>query len=235
MAGQHHDERPGRGLRPGGAEPAPGDDILEHGRERPPRPRRAPAVRWPPAWPRPPRLRWPPPPAAVLLLAAGLVAGLAAGYAAGDRHAARSAAPLRSAAAPEAARLAAGGLPVGQAGPACSAQIGSELQLGLQVTNASGAGMTLRRVETILPIGGLREVGQAWGPCGELPQADAASAASLPAGASAWFTVTFRVLIRCPGPLPVQFVVHYVQRGRPASVRLPGFDDLGQVPYSGCP
>jgi hypothetical protein len=190
-----------------------------------------------PAWLRPPGLRWPPSLAAILLLTAGLLAGLAAGYAAGDHHAARSAAPLGPAPGAGAAGLTAGGLALGQAGPSCSAQVGSQLQLGLQVTNGSGAGMTLRRVKTILPIDGLREVGQAWGPCGELPQpqAWAASAASLPAGASTWFTVTFKVLIRCPGPLPVQFVVDYVQGGRPASVRLPGFDDLGQVPYSGCP
>jgi hypothetical protein len=43
------------------------------------------------------------------------------------------------------------------------------------------------------------------------------------------------VLVRCPKPLPVQFTLHYDQQGRLAAIRLPGFPDLGQVPYSGCP
>ena len=56
----------------------------------------------------------------------------------------------------------------------------------------------------------------------------------LPAGESTWFTVTFRVLLRCPQPLPVEFTVHYDQQGRPGSSHLPGFSDLGQVPYRAC-
>jgi hypothetical protein len=232
MTGQDDREPTRRDLppRPGG--PADGDDILEHGRERP---RWVSAIRWPAALPRPAAVRWPPRPAAVLLLVAGLLAGLAAGYTAGDRHAGRSAAPLARGAPSEEARLAAGGLALSQPGPACSAQVGHDLQVGLEVTNVSGTGLTLRRAAAVLPLGGLKEVGQAWGTCGELPQADAGSAASLPAGASIWFTVTLKVLVRCPGPLPVQFSLDYIQRGKPASVHLPGFDDLGQVPYSGCP
>jgi hypothetical protein len=234
MADHDDRQRPRRGLPPRGGEPAAGDDILEHGRERPPVPPWLPGLRWPAGLRSLPALRWPPRPAAILLLVVGLVAGLAAGYAAGDRHAGRSAAPLRSGGSSQEEQLASGGLALSQPGPACSAQIGPDLQVGLQVTNVSGAGLTLRRVAVILPIGGLKEIGQAWGPCGELPQADAASAADLPVGASTWFTVTFRVLVPCPGPLPVEFSVRYVQRGRAASVRLPGFSDLGQVPYRGC-
>jgi hypothetical protein len=41
--------------------------------------------------------------------------------------------------------------------------------------------------------------------------------------------------MHCPGPAPVQFTVGYVVRGRPATVSLPGFSDLTEVPYSGCP
>jgi len=37
------------------------------------------------------------------------------------------------------------------------------------------------------------------------------------------------------GPAPVQFTVGYLAQGRPAAASLPGFPDLSQVPYSGCP
>ena len=235
MTGQDDREPTRRDLPPRPGVPAASDDILEHGRDRPPLPRWAAALRWPSGLPRPGALRWPTRPAAVLLLVAGLLAGMAAGYTAGDRHAGNRAAPLASGAPSQEARLASGGLALSQPGPACSAQVGPDLQLGLQVTNVSGAGMTLRRAVAVLPIGGLKELAQAWGPCGELPQADAGPTTSLAAGATTWFTVTFKVLMRCPGPLPVQFTVDYIQRGKPAAVHLPGFDDLGQVPYSGCP
>ena len=58
---------------------------------------------------------------------------------------------------------------------------------------------------------------------------------AIPAGGSAWFTVTFKVLVKCPGPLPVQFTLGYDQLGREATIRLPGFEDLGDVPYASCP
>jgi hypothetical protein len=214
----HHDR--GDGSRAG-------DDILEQGRDRP-------QIRWWPSLLRRPGLRWPSRPAAALLVAAGLVAGLAAGYAAGDHRAASRAAPALPSGAAAQAELAAGGAPLGQ-GPACSAQLGSDLQLGLQVTNVSASAVTLRQVRAILPLGGLRALAQAWGPCGQLPQPPTSTAATLAPGASTWFTVTFKVLVPCPGPMPVQFALDYIQRGRPAAVRLTGFNDLGQVPYSGCP
>jgi hypothetical protein len=205
-----------------------GEDILEHGRDRP-------AVSW---WSsvrrRLPVPRWPSRPAAALLVAAGLVAGLIAGFAAGDHRAASRAAPGLTPYVPsQAAQLAAGGAPLGQ-GPACATQVDSHLQLGFQVTNVSAAAVTLRRIRAILPLGGLIAVAQSWGPCGELPQQQAPAAPTLSPGASAWFTVTFKVLVGCPGPMPVQFVLDYDQHGQPASARLPGFNDLGQVTYSGC-
>ena len=43
------------------------------------------------------------------------------------------------------------------------------------------------------------------------------------------------MLVKCPNPLPVQFVVSYEQRGKIGTVQFPGFQDLGAVPYSGCP
>jgi hypothetical protein len=215
-----------RGLRPyhppgTGGSPA-GDDVLEMGRRRRPVP------------------RWRPPTAALVLAAAALLAGLAVGYAAGDRHAGKPVSPSRTAAAsPPAPIFAAGGFPLSQSGPECSAQIGDELQLGLEVTNLSATAITLRRVRVVLPLGGLRATAQAWGPCGELPGAGEVPGHALPPtlgpGASAWFTVTFQVLVRCPGPLPVQFTLVFDQNGRSAgAMPLPSFPDLSQVPYGTC-
>ena len=53
-------------------------------------------------------------------------------------------------------------------------------------------------------------------------------------GASAWFTVTFQVLVGCPQPLPVHFTLDYDQSGRSAAMPLPSFPDLGQVSYGKC-
>jgi hypothetical protein len=208
--------RPGSPLPRGG--PSAADDIIELGS------RRIPVFRW-----RPPR-------AAVVVGAAALLAGLAVGYAAGILHA-RKGAPAHSrapAAALSAPATVAGSLPLSQSGPQCSAQIGHELQLGVQVTNLSAAAAVLRRVQVVLPLGGLKPVSQAWGPCGELPIASLGPDDTLPAGTSAWFTVTFQVLIKCPEPLPVQFTLDYDQRGRSAVVHLPGFADLGPVRYGRC-
>jgi len=216
---------------PDGDGPGAGDDVLELGG------RRRPVPRW---WPGP---RWWPPPAALVLGAAVLLAGLAVGYAAGARHATKPAAPPSPsrAAAPAAAPAApfsAGGFPLSQSGPQCSVQAGHDLQVGLQITNLSPAPVRLRRVEVVLPLGGLRVTSQAWGPCGELPATGETPGSVLPPtlgpGASSWFTVTFQVLVRCPQPLPVQFTLDYDQQARPAVIRLPGFPDLAQVPYSGC-
>jgi hypothetical protein len=202
----------------GGGSPAD-DDVLEMGS------RRGPVLRW-----RPP---------AAALGTAGLLAGLVIGYAVGARHAGNPPAPSRATASPTAPSFAAGGYPLSQTGPGCSAQIGHELQLGLELMNLSATAVTLRRVNVVLPLGGLKTTSQAWGPCGELPGAGEAPGSLLPPtlgpGASAWFTVTFRVLVSCPQPLPVQFTIDYDQDGRPAAMPLPGFPDLGQVPYSGCP
>ena len=198
-----------------------GDDVLELGGRR----RRVP--------------RWWPPSAAPVLGIAALAAGLAVGYAAGARHAGDNAAPPSpSRAAAPAEPFSAGGFPLSQSGPQCSVQTDRELQVGLQITNLSPAAIRLRRVEVVLPLNGLKVVSQTWGSCGEL-QASGEPPGSIPPptlgrGASSWFTVTFQVLVRCPKPLPVQFTLDYDQQGRPAAIRLPGFPDLGQVPYSGC-
>jgi hypothetical protein len=143
-----------------------------------------------------------------------------------------------------------------QNGGECSVQHGRDLQLGVEVINISGTPVTLGEVKTITPLGGLRLVSQQWAPCGailpdgqaagggtivfigastgEVEAGNGADAAILPPYGSAWLSVTFRVLVACPGPLPVQFSVSYQENGRMESAQLPGFSDLGQVAYSGC-
>jgi len=189
-----------------------------------------------------PSLNWRPPQGAAILLTVGLVIGLAAGYAAGYRQAPRNTSPPT--ASPGSASSASAALATGTAVPyagvpaltqatgTCSAQSGRELQLGVQVTNGSAAQIRLGRVHTVLPLGGLRAISQQWAPCGAIGVGQAP--ASLGPGDSTWFSVTFQVLVGCPGPLPVQFTVDYSSAGEPASVNLPGFPDLGQVPYTGC-
>jgi len=205
---------------PDGGRPLAGDDVLEMGSRRGP------------------VLRWRPPAAALVLAAVALLAGLGVGYAAGVRHAGEPPAPPRPAVSQSTLSFAAGGFPLSQTGPGCSAQIGHELQLGLEVTNLSDTPITLRRVEVMLPMGGLKATSQAWGPCGELPALGEALASALPPtlgpGASAWFTVTFQVLVGCPQPLPVHFTLDYDQSGRSAAMPLPSFPDLGQVSYGKC-
>jgi hypothetical protein len=206
-----------------------GDDVIESGPGRPP------LRDW--LAPRRPALGWRPPRAAAILGVAGLLAGLAAGYAAGAWHAVTSA-PSRS--QPSAAPVSVqplGGYPLGFYGSRCSLQAGHDLQLGAEVTNNSPALLTVVRVDAVLPLGGLKQVSWAWGPCGELPGAPPPDQ-SLATGNSGWFTVTFQVLVGCPGPLPVQFEVWFDirtakdSRGELASVA--AFPDLGEIPYSGC-
>ena len=190
-----------------------------------------------------PLLNWRPPRGAAILLAVGLVIGLAAGYAAGYRQAPRNAsspaaspgsaspAPAPSPATGTAVPFA-GGPALTQATGTCSSQSGRKLQLGVQVTNGSAAQIELGLVYPVLPLGGLRVISQQWAPCG------AHNAGQVPAvlgpGNSTWFSLTFQVLVKCPGPLPVQFTVDYTTAGESAAVNLPGFSDLSQVPYTGC-
>ena len=205
---------------PGGDRARAGDDVLEQGSWR----RQVP--------------RWRLPRAALVVGCVALLAGLGAGYAVGVRHAGKPSSPPRAAASPTVPFSAAGGFPLSQSGPGCSAQLGHDLQLGVEVTNLSATALTLRRVEATLPLGGLKATSQTWGPCGELPGAGGAPGNIVPPtlgpGASAWFTVTFKVLVTCPGPLPVHFTLDYDQDGRRAAMPLPSFPDLSQVPYSGC-
>ena len=241
------------------------DDVVEQEGGTPLRlPGWARRPRWLPApGQRPPRV------AAILGIAGlvtGLVVALAAGYALGYRHPGQAVRPATTArAAPTSAASAdsySSGLAIEgltglvQTGGACSVQRGSELQLGVEVINLSGAPVTVGRVTPVLPLAGLRAVSQQWTPCGALSQSwqaagggtivfisvpsgevgavSGAGATVLPPNGTAWLSVTLQVLVACPSPLPVQFSVSYRQKGRAETTQLPGFLNLAQIKYTGC-
>jgi hypothetical protein len=178
---------------------------------------------------------------------AALLVGLVAGYAVGVWHArgsTASAAPASSASAtnhaagpvPAATFSFADSPPLSQDTGACSVQTRQGLQLGVAVTNNSTVPLTLQAAKAVLPLGGLKQVDMQWAPCGSLPSTRTPGAAAiLMPGGSTWLTVTFQVKPRCPAAYPVQFTVDFLAQGHRATASLPGFADLGQVPYSGCP
>ena len=193
---------------------------------------------------------WRPSRGAGLFAAVTLAVGLAAGYAAGDWHA-TAAAPRVTATVTATARPAPSdsGLPAAattfpfadssaliQDVGSCSTQTGHELQLGVQVSNDSNDAITLLSARAMLPLGGLKPVTAVWwGPCGSL-QAGTPEGTDilLQPGATTWLTLAVRVQVSCPAPLPVQFSVSYVARGHSFTATVPGFPDLGSVPYTGC-
>jgi hypothetical protein len=197
-----------------------------------------------------PSMNWRPPRGAAILLAVGLIIGLAAGYAAGYRQAPRNAtalpattsvrtrwtatAPLQTVikGAAITGTVLTGGLALTQDTGTCSVQSGRELQLGVQVTNRSAEPIGLGRIRTVLPLSGLKVVSQQWAPCGAIGAVQVPD--TLGPGDSTWLSVTAQVLVACPAPIPVQFAVGYTYAGEAATVNLPGFPDLGQVPYTGC-
>jgi hypothetical protein len=172
-----------------------------------------------------------------ILAAFTLVVGLTAGYAAGRLPAGnRSAAPPPPRTSPSSATPPVAISPaLIQNATGCSAQVGRNLlQLGVPVTNQSATAVTLGWIDVTTPPGGLRIISQRWGPCGALPTGQEMVGDTLAAGDTTWLTVTFKVLVKCPGPLPVQFSVGYDAGGSDGSASLPGFSDLSQVPYPGC-
>jgi len=181
----------------------------------------------------------------------GLIIGLAAGYAAGHRQLPRNArpptassdsanprppvpAPVLVTAAPVegVGAIIPGGPALNQGSDTCFALSGGKLQLGVQVTNGAAQAIGLGQIHTVLPLGGLRVISQRWAPCGAL--GTVRTPVTLGPGDSTWFSVTVQVLDGCPGPLPVQFIVDYTWAREHAAVNLPGFPDLGRVPYPGC-
>jgi hypothetical protein len=233
--------------RPGGEDPVAQGERGEQGD------RRSRVPGWLPSWR----------PSLSVAVGVALVAGLAVGYTAGDRNgrdgAARSTSQSSSSASPASASPASAATspspsPASDGQPtffmfadstsltqdtgACSTQTGQRLELGVQITNQSPQTLTLQSVVAKLPLGGLKQVADQWATCGALPSAVAPGQVDvvLLPGASTWLTVTFQVKVACPAPYPVQFTVGYRKAsGAQSTVSLPGFPDLGQVPYNGCP
>jgi hypothetical protein len=188
---------------------------------------------------------------AAITLAAGLAVGYGAGRSAGESQAAAQSADARPSPTPRASafsavpavpdnptgvrRIQLHGPVLTQASGACSAQVGRDLQLGIQVANLTGGPVTLRRVDADLPMGGLEMVSQQWEPCGGLPTGYYNGGDVVGPSSTSWFSVTFRVLVKCPRPYPVMFTVEYDFGGHTTAVQLPGFVDLGEVSYTGCP
>ncbi|HTR92667.1 MAG TPA: hypothetical protein VMI73_13110 [Trebonia sp.] len=209
------------------------DDVVELGARRP---------RLPGGW-RPSR-------GAGVLAAATLAVGLAAGYAAGGSHGGAAApratvtvtatprpTPSDSGIATPATAFSFADVPaLTQDVASCAAQSGHDLQLGVQVSNQATDAILLRTARAVLPMGGLKPLAVLWGPCGSLQTAAVGrgTEAFLQPGETAWLTIIFRVQVVCPTPLPVQFSVEYLEHGRSVTAKLPGFVDLGGVPYTGC-
>jgi len=191
---------------------------------------------------------WRPSRAAIVLAAVTLLVGLAAGFAAGKGSNGTNADPgatgprpsaLASATvtSPPGNSLADAGLAIEQLPYSCATQTGSQLQLGVEMMNQSAAAVTLTGLKTVFPgdAGALRELSWQWAPCDAISYGLYQATVSLPPGATAWLSVTLKVLVRCPAAYPVQFSVSYTNGGVHAASNLAGFPDLGEVPYMGCP
>jgi hypothetical protein len=123
-------------------------------------------------------------------------------------------------------------------GGQCSVQNGQALQVGIEVTNRGAATAEILSVTAAAPLGGLslRDVG--WGACGQLRAVSTGSTTVggqssrvIPPGGSDWMYALYDVQ-DCPAPYPVQFLIDVAGSTRLANVG--GFNDLGNVPYTGC-
>jgi hypothetical protein len=175
-----------------------------------------------------------------LLAAAALGVGLIAGYLGGHQQnraaqppRPRTTTPAQRSTPPLASQQSLGPA-LAATGNRCALQRGTALELGVEVANQSGHAIAVRQFRAVLPLGGLRPAAASVGTCGALPSG-VPPAQTLPAGATEWLTISFDVLVRCPQPLPVQFLVSYTDSGKPMTAQLDEFPDLGQVAYSGCP
>jgi hypothetical protein len=172
------------------------------------------------------------------LTAAALAVGLIAGYLAGhlQGRTPELSRPTKTAPAPASQQPTAQDVypALTATGNRCAVQRGTTLQLGVEVANQSDHAVAVGRFRAVLPIGGLRSTATSVGTCGALPTGGPISL-TLPAGATEWLTITFHVLVQCPQPMPVQFLVSYTDLGKSATAQLDEFPDLGQVTYSGCP
>jgi hypothetical protein len=161
----------------------------------------------------------------IIGLIAALILGGVIGYFVGDNHGRNFARP---AAAPSPTTVVKPFAAVALTGRQCAVQLGKRLQLGVELTNNTTRTIMLTDIQVGLPLSGLHVRAKTFGTCGSVggntgPQ-------PLAPGNSTWMSATFDVDVRCPGALPVLFVAVY-DTGESV---LGGFQDLGQVPYTGC-
>jgi hypothetical protein len=172
-------------------------------------------------------------------VAAAALIGLLIGYAVGHHRAPtrtiRAAVPTTSATHAVRSALPVVGPPFAQTGATCSVQNGRRLQLGIQIENQTSSIVHITGVGTSEPLHGLHPLATRVGACGELRGLPVSfDPSAVTTGAATWLTATVQVLVRCPAPYPVQFVVHYRHADHASIERLAGFVDLGHVPYPGC-
>ncbi|HEY7224529.1 MAG TPA: hypothetical protein VH561_13210 [Micromonosporaceae bacterium] len=167
-------------------------------------------------------------------LGAGIVAVVLA-FAIGVVFGSRS----RPAAAPQTSAAIIVGQNIHSTGQQCSAQAGTRLWLGIEVVNTGPGTVVLQGLVVNLPIGGFDVAGTVWGTCGQLfPFADtmAPRPPELATNEKTWLSAVLYPSDPCPAPFPVRFLLSYVDSlGRVnTGLDVGGFNDLGQVPYTGC-
>jgi len=191
-----------------------------------------------------PPVRWPMRPSWLAgLLAAALLAGIGIGYLVGRPDGGKPAA------APTTPRSTTP-RPVGSVGsllaelpqlitvgPNCvsvSANAGHPLAVGVKLANDGPRPVVLSRVRAVFPLGGLRQLDSRIAHC-DVHASDPVQGHTIPPAGTARVSLNLAVLVRCPGPLPVQLRIDYTVDGRPVTQTLSPFRDLGNVPYPGCP
>lgn len=124
---------------------------------------------------------------------------------------------------------------VDESGSRCVDVTGSSLMLSEQIVNTSGDALVLRRVQAVLPMGGLTVLDVAGGACSQGTPRVELTGLTVPGLARVWVVVRLRIVAVCPAPYPVQFRVIYSQFGAERAVMLTGFVDLGGVRFPSCP
>jgi hypothetical protein len=172
---------------------------------------------------------------AAAALAAGLVIGFGTGRLTAPHKPAVTPKPAITAiSAPSGTDLPQIGSGIVFTGNRCAVQHGRKLQLGIEVANESGHTVSVLRIGSVIPGHGLRQLSSETATCGSVPVPGGKPVTSIEPGSTAWLTATFAVLVRCPAPQPVLFVVGFGSQVSRYSDYYQGFPDLGSVPYTGC-
>jgi hypothetical protein len=118
-------------------------------------------------------------------------------------------------------------------GARCAVVSGMNLQLGVQLMNDSDKQVTLGRISTLFPMGGLRAISGGIGTCGVLLP-NLVPPNPLPPRSTQWIVATVAMHTACPQPYPVWFKVSYSVGDTKSNVVIAAFPDLGQVHFGQC-